>query len=403
MSKNVKHSSRLRQIASVIRIELREITTDSGVALIMFFAIFIYSTLYGAAYGSEVLRDVPIVVVDQSHTHSSRRLTSLLGEGSGAVIAYGAVDMEEARRLIYERRAYGILYIPADYERKLIAGEQACISLYCDTSYLLIYRVAFEQMVTALTAAGAEVELQRLIANGFEPSRAMAVVEPVDYESHTLFNPSLGYGIFVMPAVMLIIIQQTLLMGIGIIGGTWRERNLYAELLPNGERPSLISLIVGKVTSYGVVGATTSTLALTIPYYLLGYPMLGSIATLTALLAPYILACTLLGIALSTLFRHRESAILWLLWSSIPILMLSGVSYPASAMPRALALLGSLLPSTHAIEAFIRVRDMGATTSEIAPSIVTLWVQVVLYGAVALLLLGHEIKDRPKRIVRSKI
>ena len=393
MSKIMKYSSRLRQIAAVARIELREIATDGGVLLIMVFAIFIYSSLYGAAYGSEVLCEVPIVVVDESQTPSSRRLTALLGDGSGARVAFGAESMDEARRLLYDRKAYGVVYIPAEYERRLLAGVQANVAIYCDASYFLIYRVLFEQMVSALTLAGAEVEVQRVVEAGFDPSQAQAVVEPLRYESHTLFNPSLGYGVFVMPAVIMVIIQQTLLMGIGIIGGTWRERNLYEELMPDGGRPSLAALIVGKILSYGVVSSTTATLALTIPYYLLGYPVRGSIVTLAALVAPYLLACTMLGIALSTLFRRRESAILWLLWSSIPILMLSGVSYPTSAMPKALTLLGSLLPSSHVVEAFIRVRDMGASAEEIAPSIVALWVQVGVYGAIATLLLGREINS----------
>ncbi len=396
-----KHISRLRQIASVMRIELREIATDGGVLLIMVFAIFIYSSLYGAAYGSEVLREVPIAVVDESGTTSSRELVRTMDDGADASVAYVVQDIEEARRLLYERKVYGVTYIPSDYERKILGGEQANVAIYCDASYFLIYRVLFEQLATAVTYTGAEISLQRVVAEGFAPTQAMAVVEPVIYESHTLFNPSLGYGIFVMPAIIILIIQQTLLMGIGIIGGTWRERNLYGELMPDGSRPSLVALVVGKTLTYSTVGGVVAALALSIPYYLLGYPMLGSVVTVISVVAPYILACTMLGIALSTLFRKRESAILWLLWSSLPILMLSGVSYPTSAMPKALALLGSLLPSSQAIEAFIRVRDMGASASEIEPLLVRLWVQVVVYGAVAMFLLAHEIKDRPKRVERS--
>ena len=401
MSDSAKYSSRLRQIASVARIELREIATDGGVLLIMVFAIFIYTSLYGAAYGSEVLREVPIAVVDESATSSSRDLVRAMDEGSGAYVAYIAQDMAEARRLLYERRAYGVAYIPSDYERKILGGEQANVAIYCDASYFLIYRVLFEQLATAVTYAGAEISLRRVVAEGVAPEQAVTAVEPVIYESHTLFNPSLGYGIFVMPAIFILILQQTLLMGIGIIGGTWRERNLYDELMPDGSRPSLVALVMGKILTYSMVAGAVAALALSIPYYLLGYPMLGSIATVVAVVAPYILACTMLGIALSTLFRRRESAILWLLWSSLPILMLSGVSYPTSAMPRVLALLGSLLPSSQAVEAFIRVRDMGASTLEVAPSILRLWVLVGLYVLVAVLFLAREIKDRPKRIERS--
>ena len=86
-----------------------------------------------------------------------------------------------------------------------------------------------------------------------------------------------------------------------------------------------------------MVSGMVTTLALTLPYYFFEYPMLGSVWSVVAVIVPYILACTMLGIALSTLFCHREEPIMWLLWSSIPILMLSGVSYPTSAMPEPLA------------------------------------------------------------------
>ncbi len=54
------------------------------------------------------------------------------------------------------------------------------------------------------------------------------------YQSHNLFNPYLGYGTFVMPAIIMVIIQQTMLIGIGMIGGTWREFGLYRKLCPAG-------------------------------------------------------------------------------------------------------------------------------------------------------------------------
>ena len=368
-----------QQIASVMRSELREIVTDGGVLLIMVLAIFIYATLYGLAYGSQVLRNLPIAVVDESHTPSSRQLAAALGEGDRVVVAFEAQDMEEVRRLLYERKIYGAVYIPADYEQTLLGGGEARVGIYCDASYFLIYRQALEGIVLPLTSAGAAVERQRLVAQGLSFERAEAVSEPVIYETRTLFNPYLGYGTFVMPAIFIIIIQQTLLMGIGIIGGTRREEQIY-----EGCAPSRFALMMGKVSTYFWVSGVVTAVALSIPYYLLGYPMLGSLWTVVALIVPYILACVMLGIALSILFSHREEPILWLLWSSIPILMLSGVSYPHSAMPEALVVLGGLFPSSHAIQAFIRVRDMGATVTDIFPSIAALWVQVVVYGAMAL-------------------
>ena len=385
----------LRQIAAVVRAEMREIVADDGVRLIMLFAIFIYATLYGLAYGSEVLRDVPIAVVDMSQTPSSRRLTNLLSEGPSTQVAFEAQDIEEVKRLLYAREIYGAVYIPVDYEQCLIGGEQANVSIYCDASYFLIYREVFEQMVAALTTIGAKTEIQRLVAHSIGEPQALAVTEPVIYESHTLFNPYLGYGTFVMPAIIIIIIQQTLLMSIGIIGATnTPQKEIETLITTDYSRFPIFALLLGKIVTYFMVSGLVSTLALTLTYYLFGYPMLGSVWAVVAVIVPYILACTMLGIALSTLFSHREEPIMWLLWSSIPVLMLSGVSYPTSAMPEPLAYLGALFPSSHAVKAFLRVRDMGATVSDVVLPISALWVQVIIYGILAALLLGRRVKKR---------
>ena len=385
----------LRQIAAVVRAEMREIVADDGVRLIMLFAIFIYATLYGLAYGSEVLRDVPIAVVDMSQTPSSRHLINSLDESPCTQVAFEAQDIKEVKRLLYAREIYGAVYIPVDYEQCLIGGEQANVAIYCDASYFLIYREVFEQMVAALTTIGAKTEIQRLVAHSVGEQQALAVTEPVIYESHTLFNPYLGYGTFVMPAIIIIIIQQTLLMSIGIIGATNPPQKEIETLTPTDYfRFPIFALLLGKVVVYVMVSGLVSTLALTLPYYLFGYPMLGSVWTVVAVIVPYILACTMLGIALSTLFSHREEPIMWLLWSSIPVLMLSGVSYPTSAMPEPLAYLGALFPSSHAVKAFLRVRDMGATVSDVVLPISALWIQVILYGILAALLLGHRVKKR---------
>ena len=377
-------SRSLRETAVVMRNELRSLLTDEGVMLVLLFAIFIYANLYGLAYGNQVLRNVPIGVIDQSRTGSSRALVAQLDAGPNCYVAYRPADMEEARRLFFDRAIYGIVCIPEDFERNLMGGRQATVPIYCDGSYFLMYRQVFQEVVATLGYTGAAVELQRLVAQGINLPQARAVTQPVIYQAHTLFNPYLGYGTFVMPAIIILIIQQTLLIGIGMIGGTWREYGLYAKLIPRPEtKLSALLTVLGKAFTYLTVCGVTTTYILTLHYHLYGYPMNGRPLTVVALIVPYMLACIMLGITLSTLFRRRENSLLWLLWSSLLLLLLSGVSYPAEVIPAPLAALGQLFPSSHAINAFIRVQDMGADTRDILPEIGALWCMTALSGATA--------------------
>lgn len=205
-----------QQFRTVVRNEYGSIFTDAGVILVLVLALLIYSTLYSLAYGTQVLRNVPIGVIDMSNTSTSRQLINTFNAGPNVYVAYDPGDMDEAKHLFYDREIYGVVYIPSDYEEKLLGGQQAVVSLYVDASYFLMYRQAFQELVSGIGTTGAMVEFQRLIAKGANIPQATATTQPVIYQSHNLFNPYLGYGSFVMPAIIMVIIQQTMLIGIGM-------------------------------------------------------------------------------------------------------------------------------------------------------------------------------------------
>ena len=189
-----------KQLGSVVRNEFRTIFKDGGVMLILIFALIIYATAYSLAYGSQVLRNVPIGVVDECRTPTSRSLIDTFNAGPNTYVAYNPTSMEEAKELFYGRKIYGVVYIPSDYEEKLYGGEQANVAIYADASYFLMYRQVFQEVVTSIGKTGAMVEFQRLIAKGANIPQAQATTQPVIYQSHNLFNPYLGYGTFVASA-----------------------------------------------------------------------------------------------------------------------------------------------------------------------------------------------------------
>ena len=247
-----------------------------------------------------------------------------------------------------------------------------------------MYRQVFQELVTTIGKTGAMVEFQRLIAKGANIPQAQATTQPVIYQAHNIFNPYLGYGTFVMPAIIMVIIQQTMLIGIGMIGGTWREHRLYHKLCPAGrKRMSTLPIVAGRGLVYASIYAVTSCYILGLHYRLFHYPMNGATSAILLFMAVYMAACIMLSIAVSTLFRYRENSLLLLLWTSIPLLMLSGVSYPREGMPDWLYQFGRIFPSSHGVNAFIRIRTMGASLSEVFAEIKALVILTVIYGGLA--------------------
>ena len=356
--------------------EFKLIFRDEGVLLILVFAPIIYATIYSLTYGTQVLRNIPIGVVDNDCTPASRRLANALNAGENAYIAYEPSDMREAERLFFDREIYGIVYIPNGYERDIVGGSGVVVPIYLDASYMLMYRQVFEDAATSIATMNADIEFQYLLAKGAQIPQAEAIVEPVKYASHTLFNPYLGYGSFVMPPVIILILQQTLLIGISMIGGTAREKGLY----PKG---NILRTIFGKALCYFCIYAVLAFYLLNIHYRLFHYPMNGHAASSAIFISLYLLACIAMSLALSVLFRCRETPLMLLLWCSIPLLMLSGVSFPTSALPEWLQWLAGIFPSTHGTHGFIKLQTMGASIPEIAPEITALSIMIILYFALA--------------------
>ena len=386
-----------KQLGSVVRNEFRTIFKDGGVMLILIFALIIYATAYSLAYGSQVLRNVPIGVVDECRTPTSRSLIETFNAGPNTYVAYNPTSMEEAKELFYGRKIYGVVYIPSDYGEKLYGGEQANVAIYADASYFLMYRQVFQEVVTSIGKTGAMVEFQRLIAKGANIPQAQATTQPVIYQSHNLFNPYLGYGTFVMPAIIMVIIQQTMLIGIGMIGGTWREFGLYRKLCPAGRRRmSTLPIVLGRGLVYALIYAVTCTYILGLHYRLFHFPMNGATGAVMLFMAAYLAACIAMGIAVSTLFRYREQALLLLFWTSIPILLLSGASFPREAIPEWLYTLGQVFPSSSGVNAFIRIRTMGASLRDVMPELRILWAQVSVSGGLACIGI-HVILTRQKQ------
>lgn len=374
-----------REFVAVWKEEYRHIFSDAGVLLVLVFAILIYATLYSLAYKNEVVRDIPIAVVDHSVSASSRQLTAALDAAPNIVVAYKPADMREAEALFYDRKVYGIVYIPADYESKILrGGEQVKVGVFVDGSYFLMYRQAYADIAAAVVGTGAKVNYVKLLSAGVDAPRAQTIVQPVKYTSKNLFNPYLGYGTFVMPAIIMVIIQQTLLIGLGMIGGTWREFGIYKKLIVPGERRlSTVPIVMGKTAAYVSIYAVTLLYILGIHYKVFHFPMHAPFGQIALFLTPYVLSCIFMGIAVSTLFRYREHSLLYLLWTSIPMLLLTGASIPVEAIPSWLYTAGKIFPTSSGVPGFVRMQSMGAGLGEVWPEFTTLWILCGVYFVLA--------------------
>jgi ABC-2 type transport system permease protein len=356
-----------------MRGELMAIFSDSGALLLIVFATMIYSVIYSVAYGSEVVGDIPIAIVDEDNTPMSRSLVNGVDHGPDTRISYETEGMSQAQELFYDGDVYGILYIPKGYERSIISGKQANVSLMMDGAHLLIYSHIMKQGVADILTTGAKVEMARLIRNGVDASAIPSLIEPVRYDAQVLYNPSLGYGSFVMPSVLMVIIQQTMIIGVALVAVRRRQYRMVDAV----DNP--IIAVLSKMVVYIMIYSFTLICILGIIWPIFDFPNAGNIADVALLLVTYLAAVASLSIALSHLFSHRESPLMLLLWSSVPVLLIAGVSYPYEAMPDWLYKIGRILPSSSGVSGFIKINSMGASLVDVATEVNTLIVLAAIY------------------------
>lgn len=381
----------LRELAA----EYRRIFLDPGAVLVLVGALALYASFYPIPYRTQVLKHVPVVVVDEDQSDLSRRLVRMIDAHELTRVEGQAASLADAETAVREGRAGGVVVIPADFERRIVRGGQATVAAYTDASYFLVYRQALTGILEATGTLSAGVEVRRLVAQGMPAERAMKARDPLPLVMRPLFNPTEGYDAYVVPAVLVLILQQTLLVGIGTVRGTQRERGRASEKRAAGEsdgtraprsagaRPPAIATLVGKTAAYYSIYLVHALFYFGIVYRLFGFPQRADALLLFRFVTPFLLSVTFLGLAVRSLFRSRETAMQALLFTSLPALFVSGFAWPVEAMPRWLAAFARALPSTSAIPGTLRLTQMGAQLADVRVEWLTLWALCGVYFAAA--------------------
>lgn len=372
--------------------EYRNIFLDSGVLLIFFGAILVYPLVYPIPYSPEVLRDVPVAVVDMDHSQLSRKFIRMMDAHELLRIASFHTSLTEARDQFFRGSVNGIVVIPGDFTKNILRKEQAVVAAYCDASYFLLYRQVLTGVLYTTGTLSAGVEVKRMMAKGFTRGQAMAARDPVPLLSYPLFNPSGGYASYVVPPVLMLILQQTLLIGIGMLGGTVREKKGRHFLIPEEQSTGVVSLLLGKSAAYLSLYIVHAVYFFVFLFRIYRFPQRGEPLELLLFILPFLTSVIFLGLTLTALFRNREISMMALLFTSIPVLFLAGFSWPPESIPEWLRILSFMLPSTAGIDGFLKLSIMGATLPEVGFQWILLWGLTGLYFTVACLTVKHIAK-----------
>ena len=405
--KDIKLKDKIAQgINDLFYIWKREFQTtfrDQGVLIFFILVPLGYPLLYSFIYDNETIREVPTVVVDNSRSSLSREYLRKVDASPETSIVAHCADMEEAKLMLKDRKAYGIIYIPAHFSDDIARGKQTQVSIFCDMSGLLYYKALLTANTNVSLAMNADIKMKR--AGNTTARQDEITAYPIEYEDVAIFNPTNGFAAFLIPAVLILIIQQTLLLGIGLSAGTAREQNRFKDLVPiNRHYNGTLRIVMGKGLSYFMVYSLVAVYILCVVPRLFSLNQIAIPGVLTLFALPYLAACIFFAMTASIAIRNRETCMLLFVFTSVPLLFLSGISWPGAAMPEFWRYFSYIFPSTFGINGYVRINSMGATLNEVSFEYQALWIQTGIYFLTTCLVYRWQIiQSRKKGVISYKL
>lgn len=382
------------KLITIIREEFKTIAGSYAILLVLMGGIFMYGLLYNYMYAPDLVRKVPVAVVDHSRSELSRRYIRLLGATPQVDIVTTAVGYPEAQDLMKTGQAAGILYLPDDFEERVSRGEQSVFIMYETTSAFLYYLAMQEASASSMLALNADYRPQMLVFLPRQAGAQLVSAQPIEVVGTALYNPTEGYGTYLIPSVLIVIIFQTLLMVIGMISGDERHSGSIVRFAGNPVDLSfgrMAQVVIGKTFVYGLLYAVFALFLLGLIPLMFGLPDIGSPLYVIMLMIPFLLSTSFFGLSASLFFTDSDAPLLMIAFFSVGLIFLSGVSYPMELMPWYWKLAHYLIPAAPATMAYVKLNSMGASMAEIQTEYITLWVQCAVYFVTACLVYRFNI------------
>src|SRR5712691_5955208 len=362
-------------IGGAFAAEWRRVLALRGAFILLVLGPIVYGFYYPQPYLNQILRKIPIVVVDNDQSELSRRIVEML-DASGAVkVALRADTLVDARAALDRGYAFAVVGIPPGTERDVLKGDTVHVPIYADATYLFIFRTTGSGIAVAINTLSSELAAGGARTDGSLVKATLASSSPADILLQPIFNPVGGYASYIVPAAFVLILQQMLLIGsamLTVVALTQATGGAFATVLGRGI--AHLTIFLPSLALYFIV----------LPR-LYGFSALGQLPQLFALASIFVLATSFMGQAVGSWFKHPETPTLVFLGTSLPQLFLTGFSWPREAIPDQVLAAGYIFPSDFAIDGIVRIDQLGASLWEVARDWRGLWILAAVYFTLAVI------------------
>ena len=328
--------------------------------------------LFGFAIQTDV-RNLPTVVLDQSHTPASRDVIAAFeNTGNFRIVAHVA-DRPALDRAVARGDAQAGIIVPVDYSRRLGQGITATIQIIVDAADPLASQAA-------LSAAAGVVQVRNLALLSRAAGRASV---PIEARVRPRYNPGLRSPNYIVPGLVGVILTITMVLITSMAIVRERERGTLEQLIVTPVTKT--ELMLGKITPYVGVGLVQMTAVLVLGRFVFAVPLTGNVTLLYGIALIFVVASLAFGLFISTLVHTQQQAMQVSFFFVLPNILLSGFMFPRQAMPLLFQWAGLLLPLTHFLKVLRGILLKGV-------GLETLWREVLILTGFAALMIVLSVR-----------
>ena len=386
-SDSIKQSSTPSFLGSFLQ-TIKDIFSDKGVLLLLLIAPIIYGFFYPWPYSTEVVNHVPVGIIDNDNSNLSRTIIRY-ASASPQLDTQLFLNEQQAKEAMWSDEIAGYMVIPSGLEQQVLSGKAASVSVLGNGGYFLLNKNVQMGFLKAVSTVSAGIEVKKNVAQGAYSATAAANTQAVPLVIVPLYNQTEGYGAYVVPAVSILILQQTLLIATAMLIGTWYEQRRHATSI----RGWLGRIAALSMFSF-IIGCFYYGWTFELHHYPRGQNMLGSLLFLL-LFCPTVAT---LGCVLGLWFRQRERSMQILIFSSLPMFFVSGYPWPADQLPTVLQIIRWFVPTTPGINTSVQLNQMGASISQVSIGFYALAALWVFYFALLMWVRWHDANKALKTV-----
>ena len=367
----------MNSIIKIISDTFKSIGTNIPILIVLILGNVGYGFLYNLLYNTNVYKEAPIAIIDMSQSDISRHFIDYIDASQQVDVVLKTQNYHEAKQELIERKIVGFLYIPSELKENIMKGKQTECIIYGSTLSFLDYLNISESVNFASLELNSELLPEMLKSLNMIDLLFLANDKAINIISEPLYNESEGYGTYLIPPVLVIIIFQTMMIVVCM-----NEINLRKSRL----RTKAYKIIFGRALAYVLIYTVFSVFFLGLLPLIFHLPHLGDFINIAVLMIPYLFASTFFAMILSSFFTDAEMPLFFIVVMSVPLVFLTGISYPLELMPWHWKIFHYIIPVAPATMAFVKLDCMEAELIHTRPEMINLWSQCVIYFIIAVIM-----------------